>query len=236
MKTQLPIILFAYLFIHFPVSGQEPDPEKIIEKIKQHIDPIHDYSVDMEITVNVDFIKIPVKHATMYFKQPDKVKFKSKEFIMLPKKGVDNSFRKILNEKYTALYSGTDTLGGLETYVVKLIPADPKSDIIMATWWVDTTDYLIRRIENNTRKEGTFVIDFTYDDPSLNLPTMLKISFEVSHMKLPFMFLGKSANEEAALPNDEGKHSGNVIIRFSNYKINLKLSDELFEEKEKGND
>ncbi len=233
MKFRLCLVFFMLLMTGFFASGQDVDPYKVMDRIKKNFEPILDYSADIEIKVDVDFIKMPVKHATMFYKYPDKVKFKSDEFIMLPKKGLDNSFRKILNEDYTALYSGQDTVNGHENYIIKLIPASNKEDIILATWWIDTANYRISRIENNTRKEGTFLIDFTYADQKMVLPSEIKVSFEVDKLKIPLMFTGKSEKVEMTGQPGDDRHTGSVYIYFSNYKINTKLSDELFKEEDK---
>ena len=225
--------IWLYLLILLPFVGftqNDPDPYAIIDSLKTRVFSVHDYQVDIEIEVDVDFINMPVKHATMFYKQPDKIKFKSDEFIMLPKKGFDNQFQKILNEPYNAIYTGTEDISGKTQYVIKIIPMGKKPEIILATWWIDPDTYLITRTESNTRDQGTFVIDFKYDEPGIELPTEMTVSFEIEKISIPLKFIGKTAGMEIDKSKMDGKQTGRVYIRFSNYRINQSIDDQIFEE------
>ncbi|MBN2174251.1 MAG: hypothetical protein JW731_08975 [Bacteroidales bacterium] len=215
------IIIFSILFTWFdPLNAQGPNPYAVIDSLRSGLEKIQDYQADMEIEVDVDFIKMPVKHATIYFKQPDKFKFKSDEFFMLPRRGFNNSFQKIIKEEYNALYTGEEIINGRRQYVIKIIPLSKKPDIILATWWIDEERYLVSRAESNTRNDGTFLIDFIYHDPAINLPAEMKITFEIEKMKLPLIFMGKKEGVEFEKNQTKGKREGVVYIRFSNYLIN----------------
>ena len=85
------LIGLIVLFVQ-DMHGQERDPYLILDSLKTRLDGIEDYSAEIEIEVDVDFINMPKKHATIYFKQPDRIRFRSKEFIMLPKRGLNNNF------------------------------------------------------------------------------------------------------------------------------------------------
>ena len=50
------------LLLGFDLYGQDKDPYTIIDNMKVQLDLVHDYSADLEIIVDVEFIKIPVKH------------------------------------------------------------------------------------------------------------------------------------------------------------------------------
>jgi len=227
-------ILFL-LLITAKLYTQDIDPYDIINDLKAQLDNIEDYSADIEIEVDVEFIKMPIKHATIYFKKPDKVKFKSKEFMMLPKRGINNQFTEILNQAYTAFYVGSEIIGDQEQHKIKIIPLSDKPDIILATWWINTKSKLITRLESNTRNEGTYFVDFIYDNKTISLPTELVVTFEIEKMKLPLKFIGKSAGMEIDKSKMEDKQNGKVYIRFSNYNINSKIDDHFFEEEDEIN-
>jgi hypothetical protein len=216
-------------FLHFmSVFAQDPDPYALIDSVKSRIYSIRDYTADIEIEVDVDFINMPVKHAKIYYKQPDKIKFKSEEFIMLPKKGFDNQLRKILDETYTAIYLGSEKINGQDHHIIKIIPMGKKPDIILATWWINADDYLISRSESNTRDEGTFMIDFNYEDPDLLLPSSMVVSFKIEKLSIPLKFIGKTAGMEIDKTKMGEEQNGKVFIRFSNYSINQSLEDSVF--------
>lgn len=213
-------------------SGQETDPYPILDSLKAKVMAINDYQVDLEIEVDVDFINMPVKHAQMFFKQPDKIKFKSDEFIMIPKKGLNNPIRKILDEPFTAIYVDSENIEGQMVDVIKIIPLGKKPDIVLATWYISQSNGLIVRSENNTRNDGTFNVDFAYGPESIALPQMMTITFEIEKLSLPMKFIGKTSGMEIDKTKMDGPQQGKVYIRFSNYLINLGLKDESFNEEE----
>jgi len=205
------------------------DPELVLKDVIAKMDQYHDYSADVEIEVDVDFINIPVKHATMYFKQPDKITYKSKDFLMLPKKGLGFSIKNLLKDEYTAIFSGYDTINGHNHYMIKVIPLARKPKIILSNLWIGQERLLVTRMENFTRNEGSYILNFEYPDPTLDLPGKMIIQFEVEQFKVPMKFMGKDIEIDKEKLNEEGKHKGVVIIRFSNYKVNVGVKDEVFD-------
>ncbi len=105
---------------------------------------------------------------------------------------------------------------------------EKKSDIILATLWIDTVNYTISRIESNTRYDGTYNIDFVYNDPRIPLPSIMQISFEIGKMRIPLKFIGKSSGVDMEELKTEGKQKGSVYLRFSNYEVNSFLNDSIF--------
>ena len=212
------------------IAAQEVDPYEIINRVKTVTDQIKDYTADVEIEVDVDFINIPVKHASIYFKAPDKVKFESDDFFMIPKRAINNTFRKLLDSEYSAIYAGNEIIDDKDLTIVKIIPLEKKPDIILATVWIDTVNYTISRIESNTRNNGTYIIDFVYNDPRIPLPSIMQISFEIGKMKIPLKFIGKSSGVDMEELKTEGTETGKVYIRFSNYIVNSGIDDNIYEE------
>jgi hypothetical protein len=155
---------------------------------------------------------------------------------MIPRRGFNNSFRNLLQSDYSAIYTGQERIDDKYNHVVKIIPMDKKPDVIMATWWIDTTNYLITRIESNTRNEGTYTIQFTYLEPEIPLPSIMEVSFEIEKMKLPLKFIGKSSGIDTEDMDVEGKQTGKVFLRFSNYQVNVQMEDALFQEEDNSQD
>jgi len=229
----LTAILILFLTLE-SVRSQNPVPDSILNKLKAQIERVHDYKAEIDIEVDVDFINIPQKHATIIFKQPDKVKFKSEGFFMIPKKGLRMPVKEILDQPYSAIYVGNEKIEGRMQHEIKIVPLTKKPEIILATWWIDKETYLLTKTESTTRDQGTFEVNFTYDDPEIPLPTKMVISFEIENINLPLKFIGRAQGMEI----DESKrkpgepYKGNVIIRFSDYEINMNPSDEVFDEED----
>lgn len=233
MKKYLQIVglITMLVIVNTILLSQETDPYEIIEQLKSRLESIHDYEADIEIEVDVDFISMPVKHARIFYKQPDKIKFKSDEFIMIPKKGFNNQLMAILKEPFNAIYIGEEIIDEQVNHVIKVIPLGKNPKVILATWWIDRNDFRLTKTESITRDEGSFTISFEYRNEEFVLPDEMIISFSIENMQIPMKFIGKSADSGGDNPkNTTGKQTGNVIIRFSNYKINQDISDVFFED------
>jgi hypothetical protein len=228
MKAILLILLMLPGFEN--VFTQEPDAEFLISKVLTELEKIKSYQVDVEIEVDVEFINMPVKHATMYYKHPDKIKFKSDEFIMLPKKGLNNGIRNLLSEPYSIVHVGTEMINGSNHHVVKIIPLGRKPDIILATLWINAETYLVSKSENSTRNEGTFTVEFSYTDPAIALPSEMIISFEIENLKIPLKFIGKTQGIDIDADKAKGKQEGKVYLRFKNYILNQPIDNSVFED------
>jgi hypothetical protein len=221
-RTATTVLLF-FLMAGIPVKvlhAQETDPYQILGKLKERYASIKSYSVNIEITVDVDFIKMPVKHAQLFYKQPDKISFKSSDFIMVPKRGFQNAVSELLGSPYIAMNTGIEKIGNRDQYVIKIIPSGKKSDIILATWWIDVERGILTRTESNTRDQGTFTVDLKYYNASDLLPYAIIISFEIEGLSLPLKFIGKSNGMTIDKQKMNGKQTGRVIIRFSGYQVN----------------
>jgi len=224
--------VFLFLMVFFSViefSPQTKDPDEILDKVKEAFKVIEDYEVDIQIKIDVNFLKVPDSEAKLYFKQPDKIHVESEKFALLPRQGLDFSPLGLLSGKYTALYEREDTIRNIPTSVVKIIPLGNDNDIILSTFWVDQYRNLIIRMESTKKPTGTFTIDFTYEkyDDHFELPSRMEFTFTVDRMMFPRGMDGQSdADDDSDKESD--RTTGKVYITYSNYKINQGLSDELF--------
>lgn len=232
MKIQYHILLFLMISVCLQnnVTAQEINPDSILLKVKEKLEIVKDYKADIEIHLDVDFIKMPDKKAKMYFKQPDKLKFTSDEFIMLPKGGVGISVRKILKEEYLAVYSGQEEINGKLHLVIKIIPESRKSDIVLSTLWIGANNYLISKMENTSRNNGSYIVYLNYNDPEIELPTEIEISFQVENLKIPLRFIGKNPKIDKDKLKEEGTKEGSIFIALTYYGINEGIKDSFFDE------
>ena len=227
-------IFLFFVIIAFAVPAQTKDPDKILNEVKKNFDKIKDYSVDVEIKVDVSFLKVPDTKAKIYFKSPDKVKVESKQFALLPKGALHISPASLLKGNYTALFDRFENYEGSKTAVIKTIPIGDSSEVILTTFWVDLSDYIIKKVEISTKVNGTFTLELKYDSGTKfkQLPSSLVFSFDVSKLNIPKRFT--TQNEEDNPDTTSSKPSiGKVYINYSNYKVNQGLPDSLFEEKKK---
>ncbi|MBN1337885.1 MAG: hypothetical protein JXA03_01100, partial [Bacteroidales bacterium] len=71
------IIISLVLFECAGINAQGPDPYGLMAKAGERLDTIEDYSVNVKIMVYVDYISIPPKDVSLYYKKPGKIRFVS---------------------------------------------------------------------------------------------------------------------------------------------------------------
>jgi hypothetical protein len=214
--------------------SQSKDPEAILNKVKAEFSKIEDYTVDVKVKVDVDFLKMPDREAKIYYKQPDKIHIQSEGFAMLPKEGLNFSPLSLLNSNYTSFYVREDTLNRIVTSVIKVIPLDGRSDVILSTLWVDIKRDLILKVESSRKPEGTFTIDMDYlkTEKGFWLPSSLVFTFSIDRSILPRKFnFDTDSDLKKAMEDSTKVQTGKVFIDYSNYKVNTGLSDEIFTQK-----
>lgn len=230
-------LLIALLFITIQMGfSQSKNPDEIINGVITNFNKVNDYQVDVNIKVDVEFIKVPETKAKIYFKQPDKVHLKADGFAMLPKNGMEFSPSSLIKKDYTAIYEQDVDLNGYKTSIVKVIPLGDQGEVILSTLWIDQKKQVIRKVESTTKTNGTFTIDFTFDDKiKYPLPSKIIFSFNMDKMNLPSTITGETNNEN---PDKKNKNMGSttkgqVIVNYSNYVVNKGVPDSIFEEKNK---
>ena len=231
---KLLISLFLVL-IQFGFA-QSKDPNEIINNVITNFNKVNDYKVDVNIKVDVEFIKVPETKAKIYFKQPDKVHLEAEGFAMLPKNGMEFSPSSLIKKDYTAIYEQDVELNGFKTSIVKVIPLGDQGEVILSTYWIDQKKQVIRKVESTTKTNGTFTIDFNYDDKlKYPLPVKIVFAFNMDKMNIPATISGETNSEK---PDKKNKNAGSttkgkVIVNYSNYLVNKGVPDSIFEEKNK---
>lgn len=232
----MKLIVGLFLFLIQSGFSQSKDAEEIIKSVISNFNKVNDYQVDVKIKVDVEFIKVPETKAKIYFKQPDKVHLESEGFAMLPKNGMEFSPSSLIKKDYTAIYEQDVDLNGLKTSVVKVIPLGDHGEVILSTLWIDQQKQVIRKVESTTKTNGTFTIDFSYDDNiKYPLPSKIIFSFNMDKMNIPSTINGQTNNEKSDKKNinSDSRTKGKVIVYYSNYLVNKGVSDSIFEEKNK---
>lgn len=227
-------LIFPLVILASTIFATQQDPNEILERVKSKINCVADYKVEVIIKVDVNFLRVPETYATVYFKQPDKIKLESDGFALLPKEGLNFSPANLLKDNYTAVFAREDIIIGKSVYLIKIIPLSDSSDFVLADLWIDKTEYIVHKIETTTKRSGTVTIDLSYKDQiKYALPSELKLSFKVEQMNLPPGMTGEyQPNQET---QKSGKMTGTVIVEYKNYQINIGLSDEFFDESDKQN-
>ncbi|MCD4737516.1 MAG: hypothetical protein K8R53_15855 [Bacteroidales bacterium] len=211
--------------------SQDTDPYGIIDSLLAKSNRIQDYSADVRVIVHVDFLQIPPKDVKLYYKQPDKIKFHSEEFFILPKNNMGLEMTSLLEKEFTALYVGFDSIHKVPCNVIKIIPSKKESDIVLATLYTSLIKDEIVLAEITSKTYGTYSVEFFYGSRTKPLPSRIDILFEIGNFQLPTKLIGdREEAKKKTKRNLDGK--GIVKLIFSNYKINQGLDDSIFGENE----
>lgn len=224
--------IILLLIITSAVLSQSTDPDEILRKVKAKINTVQDYTAEVEIKIDVNFLKVPETHAKIYFKQPDKVKMESEGFALLPRQGLNFSPASLLKEDYSAIYAKETEVNGNAVHLIKVLPLSDSSNVILSNLYIDKTEYIVRKIETTTKKSGTVTLELEYNEEKAHaLPSQLKLSFSVDQMNLPPGMTGEfDTNQET---QKAGQMTGTVTVDYKNYVVNQGIDDKFFEEDEK---
>jgi outer membrane lipoprotein-sorting protein len=232
MKTfQILIISFALVVLSTPMSIAQ-DAEAIIDAVRKKFLLVNDYEAAVKIKVDVDFVKIPEKKGTVWFRQPDQIKVKTPGFALLPKRGMNFSPNQLFTGNYTSIFARQEKLGEHLTNVIKVIPRDDNDELILATIWVDSKRNVIRKMESSSRTDGTFVMNFTYpaEERKYDLPSEIRFDFDLRKTELPIGLTGDFENTSSRKKSPKTS-KGTVTVSYLNYSINQGKGDAAFRQK-----
>lgn len=224
MKYFLIVVL---VFSGAVVRAQGSDA--LLQKVRARLDQVNDYQATGIMKTNVSFLKVPEAQVTIYYKRPDKLKIRNDKGISLvPRGAVTISLNNLLKGAYTVLDAGTDTAGGRQVKVIKLLPKDENADLVLSTLYVDESRLLILKARTTTRENGTYEVGMSYGKyVAYALPDRVLFTFNIKDYKLPkgltFDYDDGSANKPSAAG---GK--GRVEIHYSTYIINKGVADSVF--------
>lgn len=222
--------LLILILISTSIFAQERNPKELLDLIQSKFNNINDYTVDIEIIIDVNFVDAPNSKAKLYFKHSDKVKIESEGFAIIPKQGLIFSPSELLADSYTAIFIKTEIIDSFMVDVIKVVPLVDSTDILLSTLWVDPLDNVIRKIESVTKKMGTITIYLEYEHKANPiLPSEAKFFFNTTRSGHEAMFKKSDKSESN---KDKGKLSGSVIIKYSNYLLNQNLDDSIFDKED----
>jgi len=213
------------------VTSASKDPNELLERLKKRFNSVKDYTADVQIKVKVEFLKIPLTKAKIYYKAPNKIKVDAKGFAMLPRSGLDFANTSMLQTKYDAIYIKEELVNKVNCSVVKVIPSEG-GEVVISTMWIDPVRNELVKFITTTKSNGTFEVYLTYDKtkPAQIMPISLNIIFDVKKIQLPKSMSGDITGETARVEKTDKKKvtRGEIVLNYSNFVINKGLNDALF--------
>ena len=234
----MKILLVVLLGLILSDAFAQKDPiiqnaDEILTKVVKGFDEVNDFSAVLDAEINMDRMQIPKMHADLFFKKPDKVHFSSKSFLLVPREGIALN-PSVLKEHYLPTSAVRDTVDGKIFFKLLLAAKDAKTRLRALSIWVDPANWTITKMETIPYEGRSLTMTFTYECQlgKYWLPSKLVASF-ASESEKAEKDSSTSLGSQIDAAQRSVPRSGKVTVVYSNFKINIGLSDELFEKKEK---
>lgn len=206
------------------------DVNGILNKVRDKLNLVNDYEAAGKMKTNVVFLKVPVATVKIYYKKPDRLKIKNEKGIsFIPKGAVSINLANLLAENYTALDAGTAKIQNVNVRIIKLLPEDDNSDVVLSTLYIDE-DNLIRRSKTTTKDNGTYELEMIYGKYSMYaLPDKVTFTFNTKDYKIPKGVTFDFNEGDKKKPEDKMKsRKGTIEIVYASYKINKGVAEAVF--------
>ena len=201
------------------------DAAQLIKKVKAKLELVDNYEATGVMKTDIAFIKAPIGKIKIYFKKPNLFKIKKEGGIsLLPKGGLSvNLSSLIASSNYSTIDAGIQDLGSKKLRIIKLLPNEESSDVVITTLYINEKESLIEKAVTTTKENGTYTMLMNYGAYSnFGLPDQVVFEFNTKNYKLPkgitleFEDDSKPLSAAQLLKNKKGR----VEINYKNYIVN----------------
>lgn len=228
----MKVTLYLLAFLVVSSSSRSQTAEELVEKLRNKILSVKDYEAQAKLKTDVAFLKIPVANVKVYFRQPDQIRIKKDAGIsVMPKGGIRISMTSMISSSnVTSIAAGRINWRGQDLAVLKMIPNDEKSDVVLTTLYVDEKALLIRKSITTTKENGTFELEMDYGRyASWGLPDKAVMVFNTKDYKLPKGITFEYDAGATAGPDKKAiSKNGRVEIMYASYVINKGIPNSVF--------
>lgn len=213
MKTLFIFLLFTTQL----ACAQQIDKDLL--HIKKRMDSVKQFSASLILDLDVPFIRMPTKTAKIAYSIGKKMEFSSKDFVMLPKRGLDFSLSEIFKYPFITVDRGVEVRDGRSLKMINIIPTTNQSELALATLYMDTKAVRIVQSEINTRKEGSYTLLMNYAQLKDILPSYVEATFAIERLKIPLNFMGKGTTIDRKKMRSMETKTGKIKMQIRNYVI-----------------
>ena len=211
MIRWLLILLFG--FSTSLITAQSNDAKKRMLNMVEKLEKVPPYTCDVNINIDVKFIRIKERVGKMIYRSPDDIDYKIKGFAFLPKKEMGTTSTSLFKEDFIAIDMGNEN----ENQIIKVIPMDINSEIVTGQFWIDSAD-LVQKMILITKEKGSYTAEMSYNDTPFDLPSKISMLFDVKNQKMPALLTGDLEGYTEELDEDEVS-KGTITIMYSNHQF-----------------
>jgi len=228
--------LLTIIFI-LPFISSAQDAEQLYYNLRSKVLSVKDYTAEVKMKINVSYMKIPDLAGKLYYKAPDKMRMERKDGIsILPRKNVNLTLSNLIPAgKVSVIDLGTRELNGKKARILKVIPDEDNTGIVLTKIWIDEAGVLALRTETTTQNEGTVVMDMQYGKfVRYSLPDKVTITMDVKEYKLPkgVTMDYSEVQKPSMAPKTDKENKGTIEIAYLSYVVNKGLDDAIFADKD----
>ncbi len=224
-------VLFL-LFVFLSPAAFTQDANGLLEKVRNKLNIVKNYEADAIMKTNVSFLKVPQANVKVYFfKEPDKIKIKNgKGISFVPKGAVSINLHSIISgNNFTVIDAGYTAINNKQVKILKLLPGDENSNMILSTIYIDEKNAVIVKAKTTTKDNGTFELDMKYGKfIEFGLPDNVAFTFNTKDYKMPKGVTFDYDNASGKNDGEKKDRQGKIEIFYSSYKINKGVPDEVF--------
>jgi outer membrane lipoprotein-sorting protein len=224
-------LFFGIAVLTYALSVDAQEVNDFLKSVRNKLNTVKDYHAEGTMKLDVPFLQVPDSRVTVYYKQPDKFSIKQQKGVSLvPKGGISINMSSLLTKgQFTAVDAGQSPFENKMLRVVKLLPLDENSEVVLTTLYIDAALLLIRKATITTKENGTYQVRFNYGKYSnWGLPDEVLFTFNTKDYKVP-KGVTFDYDEEEKIEIDKVKNAkGTVKITYSSYTINKGVSDNVF--------
>ena len=216
----------------------------MIDNTEKMYRSVNDYKVEMTISVSVPAFRMPKKKYKVFFKQPNKVKIKSRGFGILPRTGMFTSpIENFNNLTDIRINKGSVRLGENKIMMVGNVIVDslaiempndyaklsfkPTVDVI-----IDTSNWVVTNVitKIDTLKIMEIQNEYTLVNDKFLLPLESKVEYFIKDSR----FSKWLKKDIGLLFGNENKINGDMVkglitVKYDNYQINRGIKDSIFD-------
>ena len=211
MIKWLFILLFSFSVGLF--SAQSSDAKKRMLNMVEKLERVPPYSCDVNINIDVKFIRIKERVGKMIYRSPEDIDYKIKGFAFLPKKEMGTTSTSLFKDDFIAIDMGKEN----ENQIIKVIPMDINSEIVTGQFWIDSVD-LVQKMILITKEKGSYTAEMNYNGTLYDLPSKIRMSFDVKNQKMPALLTGDLEAYTEEMDEDEVS-KGTITIMYSNHQF-----------------
>lgn len=230
MKIAIHMSLFFCMLL--PFSGLQAQGEAaLIGAVKAKLESVANYKATGNMSIDAAFIKAPPSSITAYYKKPDRFAIKKQDGLsILPKGGININLASLLGgDNMTAVSAGNSVVNGQPVKIIKLLPLDENSDVVLSTLYISEKAKLVHRAQVTTRNNGSYEMNLQYGKyAGWGLPDKVVFTFNTKEYKLPKGIAMEYDKGNSGKPQKNTDRKGTVTINYTGYAINKGVDDKVF--------